>query len=157
LAAPSKLRIAIRPSRILAAVLAAAHAVALSVAVVVTLPDCVKTFLAATILASGGFSILVSAFQRSGNAIVELEIGEGGNVSCRAQGGPWQEAQLLPSSFVAPWLTVLNLRMAGTAAVRHVLILFDNVDEEAFRRLRVLLRWSGATAEGSRLPEEMRR
>ena len=58
---------------------------------------------------------------------------------------------MLSSSFVSPSLTVLNLRVAGAARPRHLVILPDNVEKETFRRLRVLLRWS---PEDTRLPED---
>jgi toxin CptA len=106
------------------------------------------------ILASGAWSILHSALQRSRSAIIELEAGEGGRISCRTRAGEWREGQVLASSFITPWLTVLNLRAAGTARTRRLLIVPDNVEQEAFRRLRVVLRWSRLAPEGSRLPEE---
>ena len=149
--APVKLRIAIGPSRILAAALAIAHLAALGVTLVVTLPAWASLLIAATIMASCASSILRLALQRSSNAIVELEAGEGARVSCRTRDSQWREGQALSSSFISPWLTVLNLRVAGAARARHLVILPDNVETEAFRRLRVLLRWS---PEGSWLPEE---
>ena len=138
----------------LAAVLGVAHASALAVTLVVTLPAWAKLVIAMAILASGGISLCRSALQRSRSAIIELEAEEGGRISCRTRDGQWHEAQVLSSSFISPWLTVLNLRVAGAAWVRHLLILPDNVEQDAFRRLRVLLRWSGPVPEGARLPEE---
>jgi toxin CptA len=50
-------------------------------------------------------------------------------------------ANLLPSSFVATYLTVLNLKTSTGRWRRNVLLTPDRVDAEAFRRLRVWLRW----------------
>ena len=149
--APVKLRVAIGPSRILAAALAIAHLAALGVALVVTLPAWASLLIATTIMVSCASSILRLALQRSSNAIVELEAGEGAHVSCRTRDGQWRQGQALSSSFISPWLTVLSLRVAGAARARHLVILPDNVETEAFRRLRVLLRWS---PEGTGLPQE---
>jgi toxin CptA len=150
--APVKLRIAIGPSPILAAVLAVAHFAALAVTLIVTLPVWARLLISTMIIASGAWSILSAALQRSRSAIVELEAGEGGRISCRTRDGPWREGQVLASSFISPWLTVLNLRISGAGWARHLVILTDNVEKEAFRRLRVLLRWSRQAPDG--LPEE---
>lgn len=155
--APVKLRIAIGPSRLLAAVLGIAHIAALLVTVVIALPTWVKFLIAMVLVTSGTWSILRLALQRGSSAIVELEAGEGGRISCRTRDGRSREGQVLTSSFVSPWLTVLNLHLGGTARAKHVLILPDNVEEDAFRRLRVLLRWSRPGPDGSRLPEEPQR
>ena len=45
-------------------------------------------------------------------------------------------------SFVAPWLTIIRWRPEGARFDRTILILPDMIDAEAFRRLRVLLRWA---------------
>jgi len=50
-------------------------------------------------------------------------------------------AELLGSSFVAPYLTVLNLKPANSFLARHAVIVPDNVDAELFRKLRVALKW----------------
>jgi toxin CptA len=53
----------------------------------------------------------------------------------------------LGSSFVAPYLTVLELKPLGAGGLwqrfrtRSVVILPDGIDAEEFRQLRVLLRW----------------
>ena len=105
-------------------------------------------------MVSGTWSICRSALQRSANAIVELEVGEGGRVSCRTLDDQWHKGEVLSSSFISPWLTVLNLCLAGAARARHVVILPDNAEKDAFRRLRVLIKWSQPGLEGTRLPEE---
>ena len=56
-------------------------------------------------------------------------------------------ATVLGTSYVSASLTVLNLKLAGRRVVEHILIVPDNVDPEAFRELRVLLRWRPRAAE----------
>ena len=146
-AAP-RVRIALGPSRILAAVLSLAHALALAVILIVTMPVWAKLLVGSVIAASCIWSICHAALLRTAHAIIELVIGEGGRVSCRNRTGTWREAQTLGSSFVTPWLTVLNLRLEGSWLARHVVILPDSVDADAFRRVRVLLRWA-RTAPGA--------
>ena len=141
------MRITIGPSRILAGTLTVAHAVGLAVVLIVTLPVWAKLLLGAAIAASCAWSIYSSALLRAKRAIVELEVGEGASVSYRVRGDIWRAARLLDSSFVSPRLTVLNLRPEGGRLTRHLTLLPDNVDADAFRRLRVLLRWSRARDE----------
>lgn len=156
MAAAPPVHILLGISRILAAVLAVAHAAALTVIFNVALPAWAKLFAASVIATSCVWSIAHAALLRTSRAIVELEVGEGGRASYRDRTGMWQRAQILGSSFVAPWLTVLNLRADGSGETRHAVILADNVDADAFRRMRVLLRWSGPTAGPSSKPSNSR-
>lgn len=50
-------------------------------------------------------------------------------------------AGVLPSSFVTAYLTVLNLKTGTSRWRRNLLLTPDRVDAEAFRQLRVWLRW----------------
>jgi toxin CptA len=60
-------------------------------------------------------------------------------------------AQLLPSSYVHPWLVVLNLRLEDRRWPRSLVLLRDSLDETTFRRLRVRLAVEGCGEQGSRL------
>ncbi|HWT28123.1 MAG TPA: protein YgfX [Methylophilaceae bacterium] len=69
---------------------------------------------------------------------------------CLDSKGAWQleyadgsvhAVTILPTSFVAPYLTILHCRLAGRWSSQSVVILPDAVDAEAYRRLRVWLRW----------------
>ena len=77
--------------------------------------------------------------------IVSVSLYHDGRSDCRCEfqthDGKRHEAALLGTSFVAPYLTVLNLKPANSCLARHVVILPDNVDSENFRKLRVLLKW----------------
>jgi toxin CptA len=47
----------------------------------------------------------------------------------------------LGTTYVTPYLTVLNLRGHGERGARHVTLLPDSLHAEDFRKLRVWLRW----------------
>ncbi len=57
--------------------------------------------------------------------------------------GTQYETYLLPSSYVSPWLVVLNFSKAENQRGRSVTLFRDALDEESFRRLRVRLRMDG--------------
>ncbi len=60
--------------------------------------------------------------------------------------GTQVETYLLPSSYVSPWLVVLNFSKSENQRSRSVTLFRDALDEESFRRLRVRLRMDGKNA-----------
>jgi len=74
-----------------------------------------------------------------------LEIGARGELTIYRHGRP-QSAQLLPSSTVWSWLTVLQLQSGGRRL--SLMLLPDSTTLEARRRLNMYVRWfQPATAE----------
>jgi toxin CptA len=93
------------------------------------------------------WSIGWHAWRRFPRAPVSLRIGGDGFLFLGLRNGSEAEAKVLDSSFVHPWITILNLRLAGGRWSRNVILLPECVDAEAFRRLRVWLRWARPIAE----------
>ncbi len=58
------------------------------------------------------------------------------------------KAELLGSSFINPWLIILNFRPEQGGRMQPVVIMTDSVDSTTFRRLSVKLRLYGAEAVG---------
>ncbi len=63
------------------------------------------------------------------------------------QDGKQLEVTVLGNTVVTPYLTVLNCRhnqltFAQRLFSQHIIIFSDAVDAEAYRRLRVYLRWT---------------
>ena len=133
--------ITIGPSRQLALLLTLAHMRAAASALSVDISIWLKAALVLAVAGSLLHALNGSALRRSGRAIVALEIGEGAAASFKTRCGDWHKAVLLDSSFVAPYLTVLNLRTGLSRLAHHVVIMPDSVSAEDFRRLRVWLRW----------------
>jgi toxin CptA len=77
--------------------------------------------------------------------VVELELYEDCTLSACTGDGRWLHYRIVGSSFLSRVLTVLNLRGESAWGVRSVLISADSVDPDAFRRLRVWLRWRCAS------------
>jgi toxin CptA len=73
--------------------------------------------------------------------IVALRVNVKGEFFIQQRDGDWLQAVLLGTSFVAPYLTVLNLRLSNKRWPQHVVLMPDTVPADAFRRLRVWLKW----------------
>lgn len=134
-----------RPSRWFAGAVLVLHGGALPM--ILALP--VDGWLAGVLLIALVFSLLRTlagpVLMRRDSAIVAAAWLGDGRWRLRRRDGVEQEARLLPDSYVHPWLTVLNFR----AARRCSLVLpWDSLDPETFRRLRVRLQLEG-TATGS--------
>jgi hypothetical protein len=59
-------------------------------------------------------------------------------------GGRLHLGAVQPRCFVAPWLTVVRWRPEGARFDRTFIVLPDMADGDAFRRVRVLLKWGEA-------------
>jgi toxin CptA len=134
--------IALRPSRNLAWLLGLAHLAAAGAVAVLELPLWLAIALVLSLAAHGVTQVARLALLRGADSVVAVEAGRASGVPFRQRDGAWHEGRLVGSSYVAPGLTVLNLKLAGARRLRHVVILPDAVDAEDFRRLRVWLRWS---------------
>lgn len=77
----------------------------------------------------------------SATSIVSLSLTQASKLHLTYKDGNQAEMRVLESSFVSPYLTVLNLQELDTKRQRHVLLLPDNTEANGFRQLRVWLRW----------------
>ena len=95
------------------------------------------------------------ALRVSADALVELELRDDGSAAARSRDGGWADYRVDGSSFVSSVLTIVNLRGRGGRRVHAVLVTRDNVETEAFRRLRVWLGWrfsAGSDTDASNQP-----
>jgi len=67
------------------------------------------------------------------------------------RGGRSHQVTVLSSSFVAPYLTVLNLQEIESGRRFSAVLLADNTQSESFRQLRVWLRWGRERQETDKL------
>ena len=80
-------------------------------------------------------------FLKKSGAIVSLRMERGGALSLQTSDRDWHEAHVLGTTFVSPYLTILNLKCPDSSRARHVIVLPDSASPEEFRLLRVWLRW----------------
>ena len=80
-----------------------------------------------------GRSAIKEAWVR-GDGVWQLILGNGERL----------QAQLLPGSFVEPWLMILNFKTTSFAPARQLVLLADSLEKPLARNLRIYLRQSGA-------------
>ncbi len=83
----------------------------------------------------GRQSLLLTA-----DSVVAIEIGSDNKLSVQTNRGEWDECEVLGSTYVTSYLTILNLRQSDRGT-RRIVILPDSINAEDFRKLRVWLRW----------------
>ena len=136
------LKISLRPSRILTAILVAAHGGAIAVVALVAMPLWLKLMAIAALAVSLVAAVRRAALLLAPGSVVAIEIGLDDSLSIQTRrGSRIGECEVLASTYVAGFLAIINLREPETRAVRHVIVLTDSIDGEDFRRLRVWLRW----------------
>ena len=139
-------RFALRPSRYLTLAFAASHVTAAALVIPLQIPLTMKLLLWTLIVASLAYALLRHALLRTGNAIANVSLQDGATAFVTLRNGTALETQILETSYVTPALTVLNLRVANERLARHVLFVPDNINQEDYRRLRVILKWARASA-----------
>ena len=136
------LRVDLKPSRVLAVALIAAHAGAAVTLLPLELPTAAKAGLALLIATSLGRALYRHVWLRSRGSVTAIELGEHDHATVETRCGGRYQARVLGTTYVSPLLCVVNLRLARRLFAWHAVIVPDNVDAEAFRRLRVRLRWA---------------
>lgn len=134
-------RVSLKPSRYITAVLIAVHTAAAAVVWPLQMSEAAKVTLAAFLVASLAISLRRHALLKARGAIVQVVLKGADTVSVRTRDGSWREARILGTTYVSPVLTALNVKAEGFKLVRHIVLVPDNVDSEDFRKLRVALRW----------------
>jgi hypothetical protein len=132
----------LQPSRILAAVLGAAHLAALASLVPLAFPAWAKAALALVILFSLRHHLRCDALLSGPSSGMALAL-EGAQAMLSLRGGKTLTGSLSRDSVVTPFLVVLIIVPRGVRLARSVVILPDNLGAESFRQLCVRLKWGG--------------
>ncbi|MCL4471613.1 MAG: hypothetical protein M1547_10960 [Gammaproteobacteria bacterium] len=135
------LKIEVGSSGQLATLLASMHIFAAAIFWTIPLPYWLAAMLMPVFAGSAWYHSKRDCFRVSPRSLVALRLLADCRCDLQTRAGTWHEAELLGSSFVSPYLTVLNLKPAGGRLAKHLVILPDAVDAEDFRRLRVWLKW----------------
>ncbi len=135
------LTIEVGPSRRLAGLLVGMHVFAAALFWLAPLPHWLAALLMPVLLGSAWHTLRRDGFRKLSYSLIGLRLDADCRCEFQTRTGAWHEAALLGSSFVSPYLTVLNLKPAGGRRVKHLVILPDAIYAEDFRRLRVWLKW----------------
>ncbi len=131
----------LQPSYQLAVILVLAHLVAAGLLWPLALSWNITVIIVATLIASLFYYLRKDAMLTAQNAIVVLTLPDEMTCVLTTRSGESIACSIQGSSFVAPYLTVINLKPSQKFFTRSVVILPDGIDAEEFRRLRVWLRW----------------
>jgi hypothetical protein len=136
------LAVALLPSR-LGVVLLGAMAVATLALIAATPGLTALRILAATWVSCAALeAIHTVALRRGRRGVCAIRLQRSGEIAVCMASGAWRQGVARDGSFVAPWLTIVRWRPEGARWDRTILVLPDMLGADAFRALRVLLRWS---------------
>jgi len=138
----------LRPSRQLAAALTALHVGALACLAPLASPLWLKATGVLALLLSLVFTLRRSALLAAGDSIVALVPKDDGMMRYVLRDGEEIEAEVLPDTTVYSFAAVVLLRGQGARRGRSVLVLPDSMEAQAFRHLRVWLRWRSSVSRG---------
>jgi toxin CptA len=143
-------RAILSPSLRIGAALVIAHISAASAVAPLDGPLALKAGLAFVIAASLVRCVRRHALLKARRSVLAIEVQDQQTACVQGPDHVWRDARILGTSYVTAALTVLSVRVAAERMPRHVLLVRDNIDEDDFRRLRVLLRWRRPAAANGR-------
>lgn len=139
-------RFTLKPSRRIALVVALAHLLTLSVVWTLPLATWVLGLLSAAVIASALWQVAI-ALHRHPRAVVEVSLDQDHALALRYRDGTRFEGTLSPQSVVLSWLAIVVGERQGVRLQLFkpsVLVSVDGLDAQAFRELRVLMKWGRA-------------
>jgi toxin CptA len=135
------LKISLQPSRLLATLLIAAHIGAIALALVVDIPLWLKVVAATALMIQCVLLACRQALLLGEDSALALEVTSDHQLNLQTRAAGWSEFEVLGTTYVTPYLTVLNLRRRDERRTRHLTLLPDSLRADDFRKLRVWLRW----------------
>ncbi len=138
----------LKPSVYLTVILSVAHILVACFLWPLTFPISIKLLGFVTLVASLVFYLRYYALLKSPESIVAFELSEAMQCTLETRDGQYLPCVILGSTFVAPYLVVLNVKLLNKFLGCSVVILPDSIDGEEFRQLRVLLRWKWKATKG---------
>lgn len=127
-------------SSLLTRSIVAAHLLAMAAFAFVPVPLMAQLSLCAVLFASMGYYVLRDAQLKLSSSWLELRL-EGEHVVLRNRGGKELTGVLSHSTFVSPYLAVVNVYIPEARRGYGVVLMSDSLDAGSFRQLRMLLKW----------------
>jgi toxin CptA len=140
------MRLDFKPSVLLVGIFSSAGIGACITLIFMPIGALLKIVLCLLITLVASYHILDKGLKRLPRSCIGLVVNAKGELTVITKDGSEQQITVLPSSFVASYLTILNYKVERRYWQRSIVLLPDNVDAEAFRQLRVWLRWDRQTS-----------
>jgi hypothetical protein len=133
--------ITLSSSRQLIALLTLVHLLTLAIVYLLPMGFALRGGLIGLLAVSWLFYLLRDARLALKNSVTALKWLPDDTLEIQQANGSWQRAQLQAGGFVADYLTIVAYRLQGQRFNRYIVLLPDMLETEAFRALRVRLRW----------------
>ncbi|MER2511643.1 protein YgfX [Nitrosomonas ureae] len=130
-----------KPSFWLAVILSSAHIATAMLLWPLSLPLEVKMLIAILLVISLVYYLGRDALLYANKAVISFTLSEKMQCTAITQSSKTITCKVLGSTFVSPYLVVLNLKPEGEFFPCSIVILSDGVDIDMHRQLRVWLRW----------------
>jgi hypothetical protein len=127
-------------SSLLTRSIVAAHLLAMAAFAFVPVPLMAQLSLCAILFGSMGYYVLRDAQLKLRGSWLELRL-DGEHVVLRNRGGKEFTGLLSRSTFVTPYLAVVNVYIPEARRGYSVVLMSDSLDAGSFRQLRMLLKW----------------
>lgn len=134
------LMIEIQKSRLMGVIVSLTHLSALAVIILIDIAGWMKLLLLVIVIASFANVVRRVVIRRAHNAITAIEVDSENNMSLIDGIGNSNRVSRLRSVFVNSIVTFASMAVEGKRLPQNLVIPFDAVDKEKFRRLRVALK-----------------
>ena len=141
------LSVPLRPSTLLTIILCVAHFATIALWWQLSIPADFKLIGTLLFIVSLVLHCRHHALLAAPKSIVAFELNDAMECTLETKNGKHITCEILGSTFVAPYLVVLNLKPLNSCSARSIVILADTIDVELFRQLRILLRWKWQTTK----------
>lgn len=132
--------IEIQKSRLMGVIVSLTHLSALAVIILIDIAGWMKLLLLVIVIASFANVVRRVVIRRAHNAITAIEVDSENNMSLIDGIGNSNRVSRLRSVFVNSIVTFASMAVEGKRLPQNLVIPFDAVDKEKFRRLRVALK-----------------
>lgn len=135
------IHLVLQPSRMLTVLLLSVSLAACLILLCIPVLSWLKALAILLISLATIWHVAKNALLLLSKSIIKLELTSEAEFFVTQRDGQKIKAEVLTTSFVAWYLVMLNLKLPDSRLVRHVVLMPDMLDGEAFRQLRVWLRW----------------
>jgi toxin CptA len=118
-----------------------AYGVAIALIFVIARVAWLQAIAIVAMLAHGVYILRTHVLLLGAHAVIAIEVDVADQLRVGTRAATWHVCEVLDSSYVMPYLTVLNLRDTAGGDITLVTILPDSLPADDFRKLRVWLRW----------------